>query len=127
MQVNDVSLSVRLEASSGVDAHRLADKLQAVRSCDNCHQKGAEAFQNVTVSITSEDGRRQHFAADKEILDSLGSVETVNDFYTIGGTRIPLLDILVVLSLCAGIAVPVGHFGLGRILRKKAAKESKNV
>jgi len=126
-QANVVSLSVRLEASSGVDAHRLADKFQAVRSCDSCHQKGAEAFQNVTVSITSEDGRRQHFAADKEILDSLGSVETVNDFYTIGGTRIPLLDMLVALSLFAGIAVPVGHFGLGRILRKKAAKESKNV
>ena len=126
-QSNDVSLSVRLEASSGVDAHRLADKLQAVRDCDSCHQKGAEAFQNVTVSITGEDGRRQHYSADKDILDSLGSVETVNNFYTIGGTRIPLLDALVVLSLFAGIAVPIGHFGLGKILRKKAAKENKNV
>ncbi len=51
----------------------------------------------------------------------------VNNFYTIGGTRIPLLDALVVLSLFAGIAVPIGHFGLGKILRKKAAKENKNV
>ena len=126
-QANDVSLSVRLEASSGVDAHRLADKLQAVRACDSCHQKGSEAFQNVTVSITSEDGRRQHYSADKEILDSFGSVKSVNNFYTIGGTRIPLLDTLVVLSLFAGIAVPIGHFGLGRILRKMAAKENKNV
>jgi len=126
-QASEVSLRVRMEASSGVDAHRLADKSQAVRGCDSCHQKGAEAFQNVTVSITGEDGMRQHYAADKEILDSLGSVESVNDFYTIGGTRIPLLDALVVLSLFAGIAVPVGHFGLGRILKKKAAKENKNV
>lgn len=126
-QVNDVSLSVRLEASSGVDAHRLADKLQAVRACESCHQKGAEAFQNVTVSITNEDGRRQHYSADKEILDSLGSVKTVNNFYAIGGTRMPLLDALVVLSLFAGIAVPIGHFGLGKILKKKTAKENKNV
>lgn len=126
-QVGNVSLQVRMEASSGVDAHRLADKSHAVRGCDSCHQKGAEVFQNVTVSITSEDGRRLHYAADKEILDSLGSVESVNDFYAIGGTRIPLLDVLVVLSLFAGIAVPVGHFGLGRILRKKATKENKNV
>ena len=126
-QASDVSLLVRMEASSGVDAHRLADKSRAVRGCDSCHQKGAEAFQNVTVSITGEDGRRQHYKADKEILDSLGSVESVNNFYTIGGTRMPLLDALVVLSLFAGIAVPAGHFGLGMILRKKAAKENKNV
>ncbi len=126
-QASNVSLRVHMEATSGVDAHRLADKFQAVRACDSCHEKGAEAFQNVTVSITSEDGRRQHYVADKEILDSLGSLESVNDFYTIGGTRIPLLDALVVLSLFAGIAVPAGHYGLGRILRKKSAKENKNV
>jgi hypothetical protein len=126
-QAGNVSLRVHMEATSGVDAHRLADKFQAIRACDSCHEKGAEVFQNVTVSITSEDGRRQHYAADKEILDSLGSLESVNNFYTIGGTRIPLLDALVVLSLFAGIAVPVGHYGLGRILRKKAAKENKNV
>ena len=122
-----VTLHGRVEASSGVKAHSLANKALAVRSCDSCHQKGAETFQNVTVSITNEDGRREHFAADKEILDSLGSVETVNDFYTIGGTRIPLLDALVVLSLFAGIAVPVGHFSLGRIVKKLAAKENKDV
>ena len=126
-QASNVSLRVHMEATSGVDAHRLADKFQAVRACDSCHEKGAEAFQNVTVSITGEDGRRQHYVADKEILDSLGSLESVNDFYTIGGTRIPLLDALVVLSLFAGIAVPAGHYGLGRILRKKSAKENKNV
>jgi hypothetical protein len=122
-----VTLQGRMEASSGVKAHSLANKSLAVRSCDSCHKKGADPFQNVTVSITNEDGRREHFAADKEILDSLQSVESVNDFYTIGGTRIPLLDTLVLLSLFAGIAVPLGHSSLGRIVKKLAAKENKNV
>ena len=126
-QGRGVTLQGRLEASSGVKAHSLANKSLAVRSCNSCHQKDAEAFQNVTVSITNEDGRRQHYAADKDILNSLESVESLNDFYTIGGTRIPILDTLVVLSLFAGIAVPVGHFSLGRILKRKAAKENKNV
>ena len=123
-QGNEVTLSGRMEASSGIDAHRLAKKSLAVRGCESCHQKGAEVFQNVTVSITGEDGRRQHYAADKEILDSLESVESVNDFYTIGGTRIPLLDALVVMSLFAGIAVPAGHFTLGRILKRKQKTEN---
>jgi hypothetical protein len=126
-QAGDVTLHGRMEASSGVDAHRLADKSQAVRSCDSCHKKGVDVFQNVTVSITGSDGRRVHYTADKEILDSLGSVESVSGFYTVGGTRIPLLDALVVLSLFAGIAIPVGHFGMGRIFKRKAKKENNHV
>lgn len=126
-KVPGVILRGRLETSSGVKAHSLANKSLAVRSCDSCHKKGAEPFQNVTVSITNEEGRRQHYAADKEILDSLLSVESVNDFYTIGGTRMPLLDVLVVLSLFAGIAIPIGHISLGRILKRKVAKENKHV
>ena len=124
---SNVTLRVRMEVSSGVGAHRLAEKSLAVRGCNTCHQKGTEVFQAVTVSITSPDGRWLHYTADKEILDSLESVYSVSDFYTIGGTRIRLLDVLVALSLFAGIAIPAGHFILGRILKRKAAKENNDV
>jgi hypothetical protein len=118
-QATDVTLQGRMEVSSGVDAHRLASKTSAVRNCDSCHQQGSDAFQNVTVSITRPDGRRLHYKADKEILSSIVSVDSVSDFYAPGGTRIKLLDVLLVLSLIGGLAIPIGHFTMGRIVKER--------
>jgi len=115
----DVTLRGRMEVSSGVDAHRLAVKSSAVRNCDSCHQQGSAAFQNVTVSITRPDGRKLRYEADKEVLTSVVSVDSVSGFYAIGGSRIKLLDVLLVLSLMAGFAIPVGHVAMGKLLRKK--------
>jgi hypothetical protein len=53
------------------------------------------------------------------------SVDSVGDFYAPGGTRIKLLDWLLVLALLGGLAVPVGHIALGRILRKKKETDKK--
>jgi hypothetical protein len=118
-QATDVTLQGRMEVSSGVDAHRLAIKTSAVRNCESCHQQGSDAFQNVTVSITRPDGRRLHYKADKEILSSIVSVDSVGDFYAPGGTRIKLLDVLLVLSLIGGLAIPIGHFTMGRIVKER--------
>lgn len=125
-QSADVSLRGRMESRSGIKAHSLANKSLAVRDCESCHEKGSKVFGNVMVSVIGPDGRRLHYPADKEILDSMRSVDSVNDFYTIGGTRIPLLDVLVVLSLIAGLGIPVGHYLLGRLLKRKMAKENNN-
>jgi hypothetical protein len=46
------------------------------------------------------------------------SVAAVNDFYTLGGTRIRLLDGLLILGLVGGLAIPLGHMAVGRYLRK---------
>jgi hypothetical protein len=118
-RATDVTLRGRMEISSGVEAHRLAIKASAVRDCNSCHEFGADAFQNVTVSIARPDGRKVRYQADSEVLNSLVSVETVNDFYTLGGTRIRLLDNLLVLGLIGGLAIPFGHMTIGRYLRKK--------
>jgi hypothetical protein len=119
----DVTLRGRMEVTTGVDAHRLAPRAEAVRSCESCHQGGADAFQNVTVSISAPDGRKQRFAADKKVLNSVVSVDSVGDFYAPGGTRIRMLDGLLVLALVGGMAVPVGHIALGKYLRKKSRKD----
>ncbi len=37
-KATDVTLRGRMEVTRGVDAHRLAPRSEAVRSCDNCHQ-----------------------------------------------------------------------------------------
>jgi len=119
----DVTLRGRMEVVTGVEAHRLAPRGQAVRSCESCHQGGANGFQNVTVSISTPDGRKQRFEADRKVLNSVVSVDSVGDFYAPGGTRIQLLDGLLVLALVGGLAIPVGHIALGKYLRRKNRKQ----
>jgi len=116
---SDIILRGRLEVASGVDAHRLAASSEAVRSCENCHQGKAEAFQNVTVSINRPDGRKETYKASSKVLNSPISVDSIGGFYAPGGTRIELLDALLVLALVLGLAVPVGHYALGKYLRRK--------
>ena len=40
------------------------------------------------------------------------SVNSVSGFYAIGGTRIKLLDVLLVIAFFGGISVPIGHLTL---------------
>jgi hypothetical protein len=118
-KATNVTLRGRMEVTKGVDAHRLAPRSEAVRSCESCHKGGAEAFQNVTVSISRPDGRKQRFEADEKILSSAISVDSVGGFYAPGGTRIKLLDGLLALAIFGGLAVPIGHITLGKFLRKQ--------
>jgi thiosulfate reductase cytochrome b subunit len=105
-----------MKVSNGVDAHQLAIKSSAIRNCEACHQEGSAAFQNVTVSIPRPDGGTERYSADSDILNSVGSL---SDFYAIGGTRIKLLDGLLILGLVGGLAVPVIHLTAGRLFRRR--------
>lgn len=118
-QATDITLRGRMEVSTGVDAHRLAVKASAVRDCQSCHQYGADAFQTVTVSIARPDGRKKRYEANSEVLNSVVSVDSVSNFYALGGTRVRLLDGLLILGLLAGLAIPIGHMTIGRYLRDK--------
>lgn len=115
----------RLEVSSGVEAHQLVGKDQAIKDCGTCHREGSDIFQTVTISIVRPDGRSIHYDAKKEVLTSPISVKSVSGFYAIGGTRIKLLDVLFVIVLAIGITVPLGHFTL-RWLFKKYGKKTSN-
>lgn len=119
------TLRGRIELRADVEAHRLADKGKALRACDSCHRGGAEPFQNVTVSVVGPDGRPLRHPAQKEVLSSLLSVETLRTFYAIGGTRTELLDWLLILALLGGLSVPIGHQMMKRIVlaREKAEAE----
>ncbi len=118
---DQVTLRGRLEVSTGIEAHRLARSAHAVRDCASCHQQGAGAFQSVTVSIVGPDGRPVHYGAKPEVLHSVISMDSVGGFYAIGGTRIKLLDWLLVLALIGGIGGPLGHMTV-RWLFKRYAK-----
>jgi hypothetical protein len=121
-QAVEIVLRGRMEVTSGGDAHRIAPSGAAVRNCESCHQRESPAFQNVTVSIGRPDGRRHRFPAHKEVLTSVESIGSVGDFYAPGGTRIGILDWLVILAVLAGLAIPAGHFALGWYLRRRYRK-----
>ena len=111
------ALRGRVEAASGIEAHQLADRTQAIRDCASCHRDGA--FEAVTVSVLGPDGRPVRFEVHKEVLNSATSVETMRAFYAIGATRVKLLDGLLALALLAGIAVPTGHQAMKWFVKRR--------
>jgi hypothetical protein len=117
-QATDVTLRGRMEVSTGADAHRIATKGMAVRECDSCHEQGSAAFQNVTVSIARPDGLKKRVNADSDVLTSPVSLDSVGNFYAAGGTRIAILDWLFILAILAGLAIPIGHITIGKILQR---------
>jgi hypothetical protein len=92
-----------------VQAHGLAPAAEAVSDCKTCHQAGAAAFQTVTVSVAGSGGVPINVDANGNVLNSALSLQSVGGFYAIGGTRIGVLDILFLLALFVGIAVPIAH------------------
>ena len=84
-----------------------------------CDMLGAEAYENVTVSVSDADGRRIRYEAGEEALTSAVSVGSVGGFYTAGGTRIKLLDALLVLGILAGLGIPLTHWTMRRLAKKK--------
>jgi hypothetical protein len=116
-----VRLVGRVEVTSADQAHAMADSGQALKECTTCHRKGAEAFENVTVSIVGPDGKRVHYEAQKEVLSAPTSIDSVRGFYAVGGTRVGALDVLLLVVFAGGIAAPFVHFLLRRLLRRKAS------
>ena len=108
----------RLDVRTAPQAHELADKSKALSDCKVCHSAGSAAFQDVTISLVRPDGRRVDFGASADVLNSALSIESVRGFYAIGGTRIGLLDVLLILAVLGGLALPVGHLTLGWILKR---------
>jgi predicted CXXCH cytochrome family protein len=107
----------RLEVRSGVEAHQLSDKSRAIKDCDTCHKEGAAAFQSVTLTIAGPDGRPLRHGIQKDVLNSLTSMDSVRGFYAIGSTRIKLLDILLVLVLLGAVSVPLVHMTIKRLFK----------
>ena len=108
----------RLTVSTGPQAHQLADKSKALSDCKTCHQAGSAAFQSVTISLIGPDGRRVGYGANADVLNSVISLDSVSGFYAIGGTRIKLLDILLVLAIFGGLSIAAGHVFLGWMFKR---------
>lgn len=107
----------RLEVASGPQMHEIAPKSKAVSECRTCHNAGSKAFQSVTLSLVGPNGRRVNYGANADVLNSVISLGSVSGFYAIGGTRIHILDILLILAIVGGLGIAVGHVALGWIFR----------
>jgi predicted CXXCH cytochrome family protein len=115
----------RLEVQTGVEAHLLGAKGKALKDCATCHKQGAAAFKSVTVSMIGADGRPLRQGATQGILSSVESIGSVGGFYAIGGTRIMLLDVLLLMAIAGGVLLPGAHLTmklLSERRRRKAAQ-----
>mgnify|MGYP001829268232 CR=1 FL=1 len=116
---DNITLRGRMEVRSGVWAHQIAPKSFAVRTCDSCHLPGHRERMGYTVSVPQQDGRVQQFDAGKDAMSSAAAVVSIGDFKVFGISVNKMLDIMFLLSLGAGIAVPVAHFTLGKMIKEK--------
>jgi hypothetical protein len=123
-QENEAKTVIRgkLEVRSPTDGHLLAEKGKAIKECKTCHHKSAEAFKSVSVSIVGPDGKSLSAPADKAILTSLQSLESVGGFYVLGATRMWQLDVLLALVALGAASVPIGHFTVRMISRRLRAR-----
>ena len=76
------------------------------------------------VSVAGSDGRPVRYGADKDVLSSVVSIDSVGGFYAIGANRIVLLDIALLLALLGGLSVPIAHMIWGRLLKRHLAKQA---
>jgi hypothetical protein len=58
------------------------------------------------------------YGANADVLNSAISIDSVSGFYAIGGTRIRLLDILLILAILGGLGIAGGHVTLGWLFRR---------
>jgi hypothetical protein len=99
----------RLEVRTGIEDHQLTFASKAISDCRTCHEHGAAAFQSVEVSLAGPAGIPIRHGADKDVLSSAFSIDSVGGFYAIGATRVTVLDILFVLALLGGIGWSAFH------------------
>ena len=102
----------KMDVRNATEAHMIGGKADAVKDCEKCHRPGAELFQDVFIVVKKADGKAATYKADKEVLTSVYSILPVSKFYALGSMSITLFDILFVVALIGGLAVPIGHITL---------------
>lgn len=102
----------KMDVQKSTEAHMLGGKAEAAKDCAKCHYPGAEFFKNIFVLIKRAEGKPQILRAKADVLNSVYTIIPASKFYALGSTNIKLFDILFVIALIGGIAVPIGHIGL---------------
>ena len=101
-----------MDVSNAAEAHNIGAKADAVKDCVKCHHPEAELFKDVFLVLEKDDGKPIVMKADREVLNSLYTILPVSKFYALGSSSVRLWDILFVLAVIGGLAVPIGHISL---------------
>ncbi|MDR3368971.1 cytochrome c3 family protein [Rhodoferax sp.] len=112
-------LSGRLEVREGVENHQISEKEKALKDCKVCHESGAMPFQSVILTMAGSDGRPLRHVVNREVLNSVTALDMIRGFYTIGSSRLSVLDYLLVLVLLGVLCVPIAHLTAHRLFKTK--------
>lgn len=89
--------------------------------CTYCHAAGPDSMENSFVAFPQVDGTYQRVPMEKgATIDALFGTP---DFYMVGSTRSKTLNIVGLLILLGGLAMPIGHGTLRFLTRKNRRKE----
>jgi hypothetical protein len=111
---NDITmvLHAEMDVKEASQAHMLGSKAGAVKDCEKCHHPQAPFFEEIFLVVKKADGDYARMATDEGVLNSVYTIIPARKFYAIGSISIQLFDILFVVALIGGLAVPIGHISL---------------
>jgi hypothetical protein len=99
----------KMDVQKPTEAHLLGGRGEAIKDCAKCHQPDADLFKNVFIVIKKAEGKPKILKAKADVLNSIYTILPASKFYALGSTSIQLFDILFIVALIGGIAVPIGH------------------
>ncbi|OQY20416.1 MAG: hypothetical protein B6I36_01190 [Desulfobacteraceae bacterium 4572_35.1] len=89
--------------------------------CTYCHAAGPEAMDSSYVAFPQADGTYKRLPMEKGA--TLNALFGTPDFYMVGATRSKTLNIIGLLILLGGLAMPIGHGSIRFLTRKNRRKE----
>jgi hypothetical protein len=102
----------KMDVQNATEAHLIGGKAEATRDCANCHHPDAGFFKDIFIVLKRAEGKPEILKANKDVLNSIYTIIPVSKFYALGSTNIALFNILFIIALIGGIAVPIGHLSL---------------
>lgn len=113
-----VNVEVAVSMDDRLNAHYLAPKDIAVKTCEACHSADSTFVETVAVATAGPDGREVLRGVDPKVLDSVYGAILLKRFYVMSGTRLTAMDYAGALIILGGIAVPVLH-GAARLMTRR--------
>lgn len=117
-EARPVTVAVAVSMDDRVNAHYLAPKDIAVKTCEACHSADSTFFETVAAATAGPDGREVLHGVDPEVLGSVYGAILLKRFYVMSGTRLTAMDYAGALIILGGIAVPVLH-GAARLMTRR--------
>jgi hypothetical protein len=102
----------RMDVQTATAAHLIGGKAEATKDCADCHHPDAKFFKDIFIVLKKAEGKPQMLKAKRDVLNSIYTIIPVSKFYALGSTNITLFNILFIIALIGGIAVPIGHLSL---------------